>query len=158
MRSSQLLASLTGLGPARIFWASAAWARVRSRQPSSRFDSCHSGRARVHPVPVDATAGDRRVTSVVVDDIGAGVADLAWGLEDAQMVTLGEHSALAAEEPVEALGNADTEALHGAGELLGVVGFHDEVEVVALDGPVDDTHARRVAGGDESAGGGEEIG
>lgn len=91
------------------------------------------------------------MTAKVVDDVGTGVADLAWGIEDAQVIALGEDGAIAAKEAVEAPGDADTEPLHNAGELLRAVGFDDEVEVTALDGPVDDAGAWIAARGDEGA-------
>jgi hypothetical protein len=150
-RSSHPSASLTGLGPARAAAAAAARVGVSSRHPSSLSDSCHSGGARVHPAPLDATPGSSGVPAVVVDDVGAGVADLARRGEHAQVVALDEDRALAAQQAVEALGDPDAEALEGARELPGAVGFDGEVQVVALDGPVDDAGARAAAGRHEGA-------
>ena len=64
------------------------------------------------------------------------------------MIALGEDGSRALCEGIEASGDAYAEALHAAGELRCAVGLDEGVNVVGLNGPVDDTKARSLAGGD----------
>ena len=85
------------------------------------------------------------MTPEVEEHVGAGVADLAGGLQDSQMIALGEYRSRAAGQGVEATGQTDAEALHAPREMLGAVGFHHGVDVIGLQGPVDDTEAITLA-------------
>ena len=58
------------------------------------------------------------------------------------MVALREDLAGGAERVVQRAGQPDREAAHGPDESLFVVGLHQEVDVVALDGEVDDARGQ----------------
>jgi len=81
------------------------------------------------------------VAAVVVDDVGTGVSDLGGCRKQAHVVALGEDRALATGQAIEASRHPDREGLHATGERRVAVGLDDEVQVRALDAPIDDAKA-----------------
>ncbi len=87
----------------------------------------------------------------VEQDVAKGVTYLAWSLEAAGVVTLGEQLARALEVAVEATGQSRAERLHGGREVAAGVGLDEEMDVIAQDTVVDDAEGVRVAKRDEIA-------
>jgi hypothetical protein len=77
----------------------------------------------------------------VEQDIAQGEFHGSRGGERAGVVAVGKEPALALEPAIDGAGDADCEALNAAREGPAVVGFGDEVEVVALDGELDQGEA-----------------
>jgi hypothetical protein len=88
------------------------------------------------------------VLSRVVEDVAEGVPDLSGGGEVARVVAVGPDAAGAAGGAVDAPGGADGEAAQARGESRLVVRLDDEVNVVALDGEVDDAEVGAGCGSD----------
>src|SRR5207302_11258217 len=61
--------------------------------------------------------------------------------EDVRMIAVGPDPSIAAEEPVERLGDANREPLHAPGEGLLVFGLDEKMQVIALDRVMRDAHA-----------------
>jgi hypothetical protein len=92
---------------------------------------------------VDVVVGERpafaqRMDGAVAEDVVDGEADFARPAQEMCVVAVGEDLALAAHELVEGAGHADLEALHGSAELDVVGRLDDEMDVVALDGEMDE--------------------
>jgi hypothetical protein len=84
----------------------------------------------------------------VQKDVGDGVLDLVRGPEGARMEAVREHAAAPAGEAVEAASEPDLESADAAPKRHLVVGFDEEMEVIALKREVDDAKAsaRSVSG------------
>lgn len=84
--------------------------------------------------------------AVVGQDVADSVPCFARRFQRVGMVAVGKHAAAAAGEGVEALCEADAEALHGARKRDRAFGLDDEMQVIPLDGVVDDANAETLAG------------
>ena len=84
-------------------------------------------------------ARDALVLLVVLKAVHEGIAHLACAREIAPVVAIGPHTTSPAPcRRVEEAISAHGEALHAAGERIAVVGLDDEMEVIVLDGELDD--------------------
>jgi hypothetical protein len=90
---------------------------------------------------VAAGAGCGGVFAGVEQDITQGELDRSRSGERAGVVAVGEEPALALELAIDGAGDADREALNASREGSAVLGFGDEMEVVALDGELDEGEA-----------------
>src|SRR5690606_29558111 len=88
-----------------------------------------------------------RVDAAVVHHVVHGVSDLQIGPQHECVVAVAKEGTLAIEGAIEALGDAHGQPLHAAGEGATVEGLHDEVDVIGLDGELDDGHAEAELGG-----------
>src|SRR5207249_52743 len=90
-------------------------------------------------IDAHGAARDVLVFSVVVQAVNQGIADLPWVREIATMIAVGPYApASASDGGVEKAIRAHGEALHAAREGVVVVGLDDEMEVIVLDGELDD--------------------
>jgi hypothetical protein len=95
----------------------------------------------------------------VHEHVDERVAHRARGGEGARVIAIFPHAPPPAERAVHGTGNADGEATHTTRERTGMVCLGDEVEVVVLDGELNDAKARarrrreRTADRREDAGG-----
>ena len=114
----------------------------------------------VHPGAPELLVGE--VLAGIAKDVSEDVADAAASVDDVVVKAAGKDAAaLAPHDAIHALGNADGDALHGAGKGGRVVRLHEEVEMISHDGEVkqaetlvlapslegasDDAEARRAA-------------
>jgi hypothetical protein len=88
------------------------------------------------------------VLASVEEYVGQGVADLARGAELAAVVAVRPDRATATGGTVEGAGGADHEAAHARGESGLVAGLGNEVQVVSLDGEVNQAKVGTRGGGD----------
>jgi len=77
----------------------------------------------------------------VEQDVAQGELGRSRGGQRASVVAVGEESALARQLPIDGAGDANREALNASREGSAVVGFGDEMDVVALDGELDQREA-----------------
>src|SRR5438552_4809229 len=70
------------------------------------------------------------VLLAVLEHVADRIADFARGLQDAVVVTVGEHLAMPLPEPVQGSGNANEQALHAARDRAAVAAFDEEMQVV----------------------------
>jgi hypothetical protein len=83
----------------------------------------------------------RRMMAGVQKNVGDGVLHLVRSLEGARMEAVREHAAAPAGEAVEAASEPDLESADAAPKRRLVVGFDEEMEVIALEREVDDAKA-----------------
>jgi hypothetical protein len=77
----------------------------------------------------------------VGEDVAEGVADGARSGEGAAVPAFGKNAAGAKEQPIEVARAADGEAPESGDQGAAIVGFDDEVDVIGLDGEVDDAES-----------------
>jgi len=82
------------------------------------------------------------VLASIEQDVTEREANGAWRAKGARMVTVSEDAAASGEFVVDGARHANAEALHSAREYFLIVRFGDQVEMVALDGVVDETEAK----------------
>src|SRR5687767_248223 len=76
------------------------------------------------------------------EHVEESVADLTGRREGLHVVTVAPDAALVPRHAVDGASEADREAAHAAGERLVVRSLDDEVDVIVLDGEVDDAEER----------------
>ena len=113
---------------------------------------CHvRGRPNVGP-PTEPSCGRVRIEShrganmfpEVVEDVHECIADLAWRAESTSVVSVGPNSAVTPERTVQPLRDADREALHTAHEPRWPIRFHQQMQMIPLNGERENTEACRV--------------
>src|SRR2546426_10967425 len=77
---------------------------------------------------------------VVAENIAHGVCHLAPRAERVRMIAVREDGSAPIRAPVEALCEANGQALHAPSESEGAFRFDKQMQVIALDGVVDDAH------------------
>jgi len=80
----------------------------------------------------------------ILEDVAEGVRDLAAGREDVSVVPINKDLPPTSGGPVDRARHADGEALHAAGEAFGAFSFDKQVEVISLDGEVNDPNPEPV--------------
>ena len=70
--------------------------------------------------------------------VSAGMADFTRRLKHVHMISLSEDSPLCTHELIEAACYANGKAAHGPCEVLVIFGLHNEMDMIALHGVVDD--------------------
>src|SRR6266545_5739914 len=81
---------------------------------------------------------------IIVQHVMHGAPNLAGRAKDVRVVTVCEHPASTVHQLVQALGQADAEALHALPEGRLVGGLDDEVDVIALHGELTNAHGEPV--------------
>ncbi len=76
---------------------------------------------------------------------------LAWGWEQAQVVTVGEDPPMPSGDAVHGACQPCGDRLHAASDGVAIVGFHDQMRVIALQGVVHEPEVASVATGGERA-------
>ena len=82
----------------------------------------------------------------IAEDVGESVSHLARRRERSAEPSIGPERALAIQESVDVARDADGDAAEAGGQSSLVARFDDEVEVIALNGEVDDPEAIRTVG------------
>src|SRR4051812_27723798 len=82
---------------------------------------------------------------VISQHIPDGASSLAARGENMRVIAIGEHGSMPPRKRVEPLRQSDGKALHAAREGFSALHLDDEVEMVALDGEMDDPHAVQLA-------------
>jgi hypothetical protein len=83
--------------------------------------------------------------------IDQGIAHLTGRLEQTHVVAPIENGPAPSEDPVDRLGESDRDGLHAPTHRAPPRGLDDEVQVVSLDGVVDDAEVSLLAGDGEGA-------
>jgi hypothetical protein len=81
----------------------------------------------------------------VVQHVDERCPDFAGAAKSTRVEAIGENASMPAPESVEDLGDSDEQALHPARESLAIRGFGDPVDVVRLEGEVDQTEFEPLA-------------
>jgi hypothetical protein len=128
---------------------------VRARTPGRDGVAAPSGRAHPSKLAPDengSNPGDGQpVVASVLQDVDEGVPDFTRREECPRVVAVGEQRADAAPEPVEAARDADQQTLNASRERAAIARLDDQVEVVRLDGEVDQPEPEAVRAGGECA-------
>jgi hypothetical protein len=119
-----------------------SWRRHRSVL-AGRSPQIATRRKRVDPARRHVFAG---VVTVVAEHVADRACRLSGRGENVRVISVGEYRPTSAGARVEPLGEPDCQALHPARKRGLSFGLDDEVQVIALDGVVDDAHAVQLAG------------
>jgi len=86
-----------------------------------------------------------RVMPIIAQDVADRVGNLSPRLERAGVIAIGKDGAFAARQGIEPLGDADGEALHAPRKRFGAIDFDQQMQVIALNGVMDDAHPKAKA-------------